>query len=103
MRQIDPTAPGEAGGRGRAAAHAGGPLLVLGAAGTGKSELLARRLADLAAAGTPPDRVLVIGARRTTARRLRDRCEALLDGPYEELWVGSWDEIGERLPREHAE
>ncbi|MGH2939496.1 MAG: PD-(D/E)XK nuclease family protein [Solirubrobacterales bacterium] len=103
MRQIDLSIEGETGGRQRAAAHRDGPLLVLGAAGTGKSELLARRLADLAAGGNPPDRVLVIGARRATARRLRDRCEALLDGPYEELWVGDWDEIGERLLREHAE
>ena len=37
------------------------------------------------------------------ARRLREHCEALLDRPYEELWVGCWDEIGERLLREHAE
>src|ERR1700742_5046822 len=103
MRQTDPIATGEAGGRQRAAAHVDGPLLVLGAAGTGKSELLARRLADLAAAGAAPDRTLVFGARRTTARRLRDHCEALLDGPYEELWVGSWDELGERLLREHSE
>ncbi len=104
MRKTDPIAEGEAGGRQRAAAHVDGPLLVLGAAGTGKSELLARRLADLAAAGTAaPERVLVIGARRATARRLRGHCEALLEGPYEELWVGCWDEIGERLLREHAE
>jgi DNA helicase II / ATP-dependent DNA helicase PcrA len=103
MRQIELTADGEAGGRRRVAAHVDGPLLVLGAAGTGKSELLARRLADLAAAGTAPERVLVIGARRATARRLRAHCEALLDRPYEELWVGDWDAIGERLLREHAE
>ncbi|HJZ38129.1 MAG TPA: ATP-dependent helicase, partial [Solirubrobacterales bacterium] len=103
MRQTDPTATGEAGGRERAAAHVDGPLLVLGAAGTGKSELLARRLADLAAAGTAPERTLVFGARRSTARRLRGHCEALLDAPYEELWVGSWDELGERLLREHSE
>jgi DNA helicase II / ATP-dependent DNA helicase PcrA len=103
MRQTDPTATGEAGGRERAAAHVDGPLLVLGAAGTGKSELLARRLADLAAGGTAPDRTLIFGARRSTARRLRDHCEALLDAPYEELWVGSWDELGERLLREHSE
>jgi DNA helicase II / ATP-dependent DNA helicase PcrA len=103
MREADLTATDEGGARGRAAAHVDGPLLVLGAAGTGKSELLARRLADLAAAGTAPERVLVFGARRATARRLRDHCEALLDGPYEELWVGSWDELGERLLREHSE
>src|ERR1700743_1251361 len=87
-----------AGGRERAAAPLDGPLLVLGAAGTGKSELLARRLADLATAGTPPDRVLVLGARRATTRRLRDRCEALLDGPYEGLWGGCWDQLGGRVP-----
>jgi DNA helicase II / ATP-dependent DNA helicase PcrA len=103
MAERHPTATAEAGGRRRAAAHVDGPLLVLGAAGTGKSELLAQRLADLAAAGTAPERVLVIGARRATARRLRAHCEALLDRPYEELWVGCWDEIGERLLREHAE
>src|ERR1700760_3155944 len=77
MHQTDSIAAGEADGRRRAAAHADGPLLVLGGAGTGKSELLARRLADLAAAGTAPERVLVIGARppprhrATPARTLR--------------------------------
>ncbi|OJU79710.1 MAG: hypothetical protein BGO11_01645 [Solirubrobacterales bacterium 70-9] len=103
MRQTDLIAAGEAGGRQRAVTHADGPLLVLGAAGTGKSQVLAERLAGLAAAGTAPDRVLVIGARRATARRLREHCEALLKGPYEELWVECWDGIGERLLREHAE
>src|ERR1700744_3921063 len=103
MAQGQLTVEGEAGGRERVAAHVDGPLLVLGAAGTGKSELLARRLADLAAAGKAPERTLVFGARRATPRRVRDHCEALLDGPYEELWVGSWDELGERLLREHSE
>ncbi len=93
----------EADGRERASAHGEGPLLVLGAAGTGKTELLARRLARLAASGTAPDRVLVAGSTRATARRLRERAEALLEGPFEELWIGSWDTIGERLLREHAE
>jgi DNA helicase II / ATP-dependent DNA helicase PcrA len=103
MRQSDLMEAGEADGRRRAAAHTEGPLLVLGTAGTGKSQVLAERLAALAAAGTAPKRVLTIGARRATARRLRSHVEALLDGPYEELWVGCWDEIGERLLREHAE
>ncbi len=103
MRQEQATATADAGERDRAIAHGGGPLLVLGAAGTGKTELLARRLARLAAAGTAPEQVLVIGSTRATARRLRDRAEALLTGPFEELWVGSWDTIGERLLRDHAE
>jgi len=87
----------------RAISHGEGPLLVLGAAGTGKTELLARRLARLAGDGVAPQQVLVLASTRATARRLRGRVESLLPGPYEELWVGSWDAIGERLLREHAE
>jgi len=93
----------EADGRERAGLHGDGALLVLGAAGTGKTELLARRLARLAAGGTAPERILVIASTRATARRLRERTEALLQAPFEELWIGSWDTIGERLLREHAE
>ncbi|HEX5713542.1 MAG TPA: ATP-dependent DNA helicase [Solirubrobacterales bacterium] len=98
-----PITPTRGDERERAIAHAVGPLLVLGAAGTGKTELLARRLARLAASGTAPERVLLIGSTRATARRLRERAEALLVGPFEELWIGSWDTLGERLLREHAD
>src|SRR6476660_4882872 len=86
----------------RAVVHGDGPLLVLGAAGTGKTEALARRLARLAAAGTGPERVLILASTRATAKRLRDRAEALLEGPFEELWIGDWDVLGERLLRMHA-
>jgi DNA helicase-2/ATP-dependent DNA helicase PcrA len=103
MREGQPTAAVETGGRERAIAHGGGPLLVLGAAGTGKTELLARRLARLTADGVAPERVLVIGSTRATARRLREKAEALLREPFEELWIGSWDTLGERLLRDHAE
>jgi DNA helicase-2/ATP-dependent DNA helicase PcrA len=89
--------------RERAIDHDDGPLLIAGAPGTGKSELLARRLARLVATGARPESVLMIASRQATAARLRERCEALLKGPFEELWVGSWDTIGERLLREHPE
>ncbi|HEV7482383.1 MAG TPA: ATP-dependent DNA helicase, partial [Solirubrobacterales bacterium] len=103
MREEPRAAAVETDGRQLAIAHGGGPLLVLGTAGTGKTELLARRLARLAEDGTAPERTLAIGSTRATARRLRERAEALLRGPFEELWIGSWDTIGERLLREHAE
>ena len=45
----------------------------------------------------------MIGSTRATARRLRERSEALIEGPFEELWIGSWATLGERLLREHAE
>ena len=89
--------------RERVVAHDDGALLVRGAAGTGKTELLARRLARLAADGVAVEQVLVIGSTRATARRLRERSEALLEGSFEELWIGGWETLGERLLREHSE
>jgi DNA helicase-2/ATP-dependent DNA helicase PcrA len=89
--------------RERAIEHGDGLLLVLGAPGTGKTELLAQRLAHLVAAGTRPEQVLLIASGQATAARLRERCEALVPGPFEELWIGGWDAIGERLLREHPE
>jgi DNA helicase-2/ATP-dependent DNA helicase PcrA len=86
----------------RAIEHRAGPLLLLGAAGTGKTEALARRLAGLAAEGLAPARVLVLASSRAGTRALRCRAEALLEPPYEELWIGSWDDVCERLLREHS-
>jgi DNA helicase-2/ATP-dependent DNA helicase PcrA len=86
----------------RAVDHEDGPLLLAGAPGTGKTEALARRFARLVEDGVAPDRILVLTAHRPTAKRLRRRVEALLTAPYEELWIGTWEELGERLLREHS-
>src|SRR4051812_9251585 len=86
----------------QAIAHAEGPLLVLGAAGTGKTEILARRLARLASEGTGPEQVLLLASTRAAARRLRERVETLLEGPYEGLWIGTWEAMGERLLRDYS-
>jgi DNA helicase-2/ATP-dependent DNA helicase PcrA len=86
----------------RAIRHRSGPLLLIGEAGTGKTEVLARRLAHLAAAGTPPEQVLILTTTRATAQRLRERADELLDRPPEELWIGTWEQLGERLLREYS-
>src|SRR3954447_15133057 len=103
MAEEHPTVESPASARERAIEHGKGPLLLRGAPGTGKTELLARRLAHLVAAGTRPDSILMIGSGRNTAVRLRERCEALVDGSFEELWIGSWNAIGERILREFPE
>jgi DNA helicase-2/ATP-dependent DNA helicase PcrA len=96
-KQIEPSEAQE-----RAICHGDGPLLVLGGAGTGKSEALARRLAWLAAEGTGPEHVLVLASTRAAAAHLRERAELLLDRPFEELWIGTWETTCERLLRDHS-
>jgi DNA helicase-2/ATP-dependent DNA helicase PcrA len=86
----------------RAIRHREGPLLLSGEAGTGKTEVLARRFESLVGDGVAPDRVLVLAATRATAQRLHERIEDLLDRPPEELWIGTWEQLGERLLREHS-
>jgi DNA helicase-2/ATP-dependent DNA helicase PcrA len=86
----------------RAIRHRDGALLLVGEAGTGKTEVLARRFAQLAEEGEGPERVLLLTAGAPTAARLRARVEDLLDVPYEELWIGTWEQLGERLLREHS-
>jgi DNA helicase-2/ATP-dependent DNA helicase PcrA len=83
--------------------HGEGPLLAIGAAGTGKSEALARRFVRLGGEGVEVEGVLVLASNRAAARRLRRRVEELLAGAYGELWIGAWETIGERLLRDHAE
>jgi DNA helicase-2/ATP-dependent DNA helicase PcrA len=86
----------------RAVQHGGGPLLLLGAAGTGKTEALARRTHALAGEGVSPERILLLASNRPTAQRLRRRVEALLERSSDELWIGTWQELGARLLREHS-
>jgi DNA helicase-2/ATP-dependent DNA helicase PcrA len=82
--------------------HDDGPLLLLGAAGTGKTEALARRFARLASDGIDPERILVLASNQPTATRLRQRVESLLDSSNGELWIDTWEALGERLLREHS-
>ncbi|HVY78797.1 MAG TPA: ATP-dependent DNA helicase [Solirubrobacterales bacterium] len=86
----------------RAVAHEAGPLLLCGPPGSGKTEALARRFARLVAGGLEPGRILLLASTRATAGRLEERVEALLVDSYEELWIGTWGTLCERLLREHS-
>ena len=77
-------------------------MLVVGAAGSGRSEALAARLARLSVAGTAPEQVMVLTRSRAAAAGLRARTAALIELPYEELWISTYEVLAERLLREHA-
>ncbi|MGH2989822.1 MAG: ATP-dependent helicase [Solirubrobacterales bacterium] len=86
----------------RASEHRGGPLLVVGPGGSGRTETLVRRLAHLADHGVAPERVVVLTRSRAAAARLRTRAQASLTGSFEELWIDTYAALAERLLREHA-
>ena len=80
-------------------AHDEGALLVLGVAGSGRTEALARRLARLVGSG---ERGLVLTRSVAAARRIRTRAEATIETAYEELVVHTHPVAAARLLREHA-
>src|SRR5688572_26278707 len=86
----------------QAVTHPEGPALVIGGAGTGKSEALARRFAWLAEQGTSPDGILALSPSPAGVARLRTRIEELLEPPWEELHVTTLADFCCRLLRDEA-
>jgi DNA helicase II / ATP-dependent DNA helicase PcrA len=67
--------------------HRGGSLVVLGAAGTGKTRVIAARFCWLVAHGCRPERIAVLAPSTARVDALRSRLEGALEQGYEELFV----------------
>jgi DNA helicase II / ATP-dependent DNA helicase PcrA len=78
----------------RAVAHGRGGLVVVGAAGTGKTRLIERRFRWLVDQGVAPDRLAVVVPSAARADALRGRLEAELERGYEQLFVLTPVELG---------
>ena len=86
-----------------AARHRGGPLVLLGGPGTGKTRLLVERFGVLVEDGTPPEAILLLAASGPAADELRICVEAVLgDRPFEELAVSTVPSWALRLLRDEA-
>jgi DNA helicase II / ATP-dependent DNA helicase PcrA len=94
-----------------AVTHAGGPLLVIAGAGTGKTLTLATRLAGLVHAGADPQRILLLTFSRRAAAEMARRAARLLHQalglpsttpPPRLPWCGTFHGIAARLLREAA-
>jgi DNA helicase-2/ATP-dependent DNA helicase PcrA len=85
-----------------AVAHADGPLVVVAGAGTGKTHTVLHRFAWLVDQGVPAEQILAVTFSAPAAADLRERLEALLDAPYEELNVHTFRSFCLRLLQEEA-
>jgi DNA helicase-2/ATP-dependent DNA helicase PcrA len=70
-----------------AATYRGGPLVVLGGAGTGKTRAIESRFESLVDDGCLPERIVILTPSAAMAQALRARLEGVLERGYEELYV----------------
>ena len=86
-----------------AAATAGeGPLLVLAAAGTGKTRTLVHRVAYLVEQGVPADRILLLTFTNRAAREMLERAQKVVGPAVAPIWSGTFHSICARLLRRYG-
>jgi DNA helicase-2/ATP-dependent DNA helicase PcrA len=85
-----------------AVVHGEGPLVLSGGPGTGKTLVVARRVAWLVEQGARAEQIVTLAPSNGAAERLRSCVETLIERPYEELWVLSFASFCTRLLHEEA-
>ena len=80
--------------------HEGSPLLVVAGAGSGKTGMLAHRVAALLDRGVEPERICLLTFSRRAAQELLSRAGRLSDaGAAERVWGGTFHAVGNRVLR----
>lgn len=80
-----------------------GPVLVIAAAGTGKTRTLTYRVAWLVERGIDPRRILLLTFTNKAAREMLDRAQALVGEAVGGLWGGTFHHMANRMLRQHAD
>ena len=86
-----------------AVTHERGPLLIIAGAGTGKTTVIARRIAWLLATqrAQPPE-ILALTFSEKAAAEMEERIDLLVPYGYLDIGVSTFHAFGDRLLREHA-
>lgn len=85
-----------------AATADGGPMLVLAAAGTGKTRTLVHRVAYLIGNGVPAERILLLTFTNRAAREMTERAEDLIGPGVGGIWSGTFHSICAKLLRRYG-
>jgi DNA helicase-2/ATP-dependent DNA helicase PcrA len=83
----------------RAVLHAGGPLLLVAGAGSGKTRVIVSRIVRLLREGVPPRRILGITFTNRAAEEMRERVAKALPGSGDLPWLGTFHAFGALLLR----
>lgn len=80
-----------------------GPLLVLAAAGTGKTHTLTYRVAYLIENGVHPRNILLLTFTNRAAKEMLERAAALVGPAIQSMWSGTFHHVCHRILRRHAD
>ena len=81
-----------------------GPLLVIAGAGSGKTKVIAARVAELLLSGVDPKRIMLLTFSRRASREMVDRVQAVSKtnqrvGGSEFPWAGTFHSVAVKLLR----
>ena len=85
-----------------AATSGDGPILVLAAAGTGKTRTLVHRVAYLVEQGVDPGRILLLTFTNRAAREMLERAEKVVGPDATMIWSGTFHSVCARLLRRYG-